>query len=403
MVNNALKVDVELNILNSDKITEAADKALRNAQGTKSREGNDDRGNMERFYDMTRELSNKFRGIYTGDDKGIAAGINLARDASKDSGKVADDLMKIMKTSLGIMEDIHNRIKQASPLLQSVESLFNLAVQLFFMPLGNKLATVMLPAIMDLVEDVMKMWDKIEGMDLGEMLTAMIDYGVKAFGNYFINLGEQLQKEEGLISTLGDIMVALGDFVKNHLADLLNIGVNVLKWILENLGTLIDAFIEFKILSISLQMAQVGAAIGGAFGPIGSAIGAGIGLGAGEVGGHYIKNESGVQDMVNAMPRSWTGSYVGATEGGRRVIVGDGGEGEFILPEGRLQSMMDSIGDRMVDVAQAQPAQTQAQGQQPVVNNYYYSFNGYTDNDILDIIRREVSDQVMYSRLRSGF
>lgn len=261
----------------------------------------------------------------------------------------------------------------------------------------------MTPAIMQLVDDVMEMWDKIEGMDLGQMLTEMIDTGAKIFGQYFQNLGEELAGQTGIIGTLGEIMIAVGDFIEDHLADLLKTGLDVLKWILDNLGTLVDAFIEFKILSISLQMAQVGAAIGGAFGPIGAAIGAGVGLGAGEIGGHVIKSESGVQDMVNAMPRSWTGSYVGATEGGRGVIVGDGGEGEFILPEGRLKSMMDDVSDRMVDVAQTQPQQSQQQEQQPqtITNNFY--INGYTDRELVDKIRSTVNEQVSQSRLRSGF
>jgi len=403
MADRAVKVDVELNLVNAERLRQQTGDALGEARYNKSDDEVRTRTQMERMLDLTNTMNNMFRGIYTGDDRNIAAGTQLLGKASGTSDKIADDLMKVMKTGVGIIEDIHSRIKQASPLLQSVESLFNLAVQLFFMPLGNKLATVMIPAIIELVDNVMAMWDKIEGMNIGEMLTAMIDYGVKAFGTYFRSLGEQLQDEGDLVGALGDIMVAMGDFIENHLADLLKIGADILKWIAENLGTLVDAFIEFKILSISLQMAQVSAAIGGALGPWGAAIGAGIGLGAGEIGGHALKSQSGIQGLVDALPHSAAGSYVGATEGGRGVVVGDGGEGEFILPEGRLRSMMDSIGDRMVDVASARPKPVSDKTKDPQIINNYFNITGYTDSELTNKIRNTVNEQVSQSRLRSGF
>ena len=68
-----------------------------------------------------------------------------------------------LRNVIGTVQDIYKRLMSSSPLLQSIEQLFNLAVSLFFMPLGNKLATVMLPAILQLVDGVMETWDKFEG------------------------------------------------------------------------------------------------------------------------------------------------------------------------------------------------------------------------------------------------
>lgn len=335
-------------------------------------------------------------------DPNIKAGLQLTGEASKASDKIGNDIMKIMKTGIGIIEDIHGRLKQSSPLLQSVESLFNLAVQLFFMPLGNKLATVMLPAIMDLVDDVMEMWDKIEGMDLGEMLNEMINTGAKIFGQYFNNLGESLSKQGGLLGSIGSILSAMGDFIENKLAGFLETGLRILEFIMSNLGTLATAFIEFKIASIALQAAQVTATILSSS-KIASVIGGVVTLTAVEGIANGALYGSGVgQDIMNMNAAS--GAYVGPSEGGRTVKVGEAGVGEFILPEDRLQNIMGSVSDRMVDVAQTQPAEVlSTQEQQPQVINNYFNITGYTDRELRNIIKDTVDTQISQSRLRSGF
>lgn len=364
----------------------------------------------ERTMVAIQKIANKYKYAFKGDTSGVEdpntkAALQITGEASKASSKIGDDIMKIMKTGIGIIEDIHARIKQASPLLQSVESLFNLAMQLFFMPLGNKLAQVMLPAILELVDNVMAMWDKIEGMDLGDMLTAMIDYGAKIFGEYFTHLGEDLADQSGIIGSLGRILTGLGDFIENHLADLIEMGVKILQFVMDNFGTLINAFIEFKILSLSLQAAQLATQIGIATGipGLGSALGVAA-LATGEVAGHAVVGSSGIYEATSKMNnRAASGAYVGAVEGGRDVTVAEGGEGEFILPESRLQSMMDSVSDRMVNTAAAPTTELKSESSEPtnITNNFYIT--GYTDRELKDIIRQTVNEQVSQGRLRSGF
>ena len=336
-------------------------------------------------------------------DPNIKAGLQLTGEASSASDKIGNDIMKIMKSGIGIIEDIHSRIKQASPLLQSVESLFNLAVQLFFMPLGNKLATVMIPAIMQLVDDVMEMWDKIEGMDLGDMLNEMIKTGTKIFGQYFNNLGEKLSEQGGLLGSIGSILSAMGDFIENKLAGFLETGVKILEFIMSNFGTLVMAFIEFKMLSISLQVAQIAATIAAGT-KIGS-LTAGVGILAGAMTmatGNAVLYGSGIGGTILDMNVA-SGAYVGPTEGGRNVNVGEAGVGEFILPEDRLENIMTSVSDKMVDTSQSQPVYEQREEKQPQVINNYFNITGYTDHELTDKIKSTVNEQVSQSRLRSGF
>ena len=391
----ALKVKLEFD--NYKEIKDQLGELYTHTTNANTAEKLEDRENLNAFFKMTNELSRMLHGLPSSEaDENTRAGFALTKQASQTSDKIAGDIMKIMKTGIGIIEDIHARLKQSSPLLQSVESLFNLAVQLFFMPLGNKLATVMIPAVIDLVDDVTAMWSRFEGMDLGEMLNEMINYGAQVFGQFFQNLGESLAEQSGIAGSIGKALVGLGSFIENDLGDLIQIIADVLKFIMDNLGTLVNAFIEFKILSISLQTAQLAAAMAGDLAFIGGL----VGLGIGEIGGHAVLGSTGIYDATSKMA---TGGYVEATEGGREIIVGEGGEGEFIIPESKLGSMMSSVGDRMVDAASAKPKSTKGpQGSAQVINNYF-TINGYTDSQLRDIIRDTVNEQVSQSRLRSGF
>lgn len=396
-MNNAVKIPIEVEILNLEDQVRKASQSLGQTQIDTAKSNLGEKGNIEKFYEMMNDLTNKFRGIPGNDATGaMKASTAIMGAMSEGSNKVADDIMKMMKTGIGIIEDIHARLKQSSPLLQSVESLFNLAVQLFFMPLGNKLATVMIPAVLELVDNVMGLWSKIEGMDLGEMLNEMISYGAEVFGKFFTHLGEELAEQTGLAGAIGGVLVGLGDFIENHLADLLEMVVRILTFVMDNLGTFINLFIEFKIASLALQAATAGALIAG---PIGGIL-AGAGV---EIGANAVVASTGVFDATATMNRAASGAYVGAVEGGRQVMVAEGGEGEFILPESRLQSMMDSVSDRMVDTAQAQPAVKEEEKEPSQVINNYFTINGYTDSQLRDIIRNTVNEQVSQSRLRSGF
>ena len=112
-------------------------------------------------------------------------------------------LTGITQGSFEFLEMIYNQLKSASPLLQTIESLFNLAVQLFFMPLGNKLAEVMLPAVLDLVDNVVEMWDAMEGMSISQMIEYMMTVGVQYFAQFFQGLGEQLSEQGDWLGASG--------------------------------------------------------------------------------------------------------------------------------------------------------------------------------------------------------
>lgn len=249
----------------------------------------------------------------------------------------------LLKRTLGAVQDIYNKMKEASPLLQSVETLFNLAMRLFFMPLGNKLAEILIPATIDLVEKVSDMWDIFdEGMTLGEMFSQAIDYGVDAFAEYFNEIGEELSNQGGLVGSIGRLLLSISNFLENHAVGLLNFLMGMMESVINHFREIIATIVAFKVASyVNTMMLTYAIYSANSFenfvdGPFLAAfktilLSTAISGLAGVVAGGITQGA-----MEYMIPRSAEGSYVPATVGGQLVIVGEGGEGEFIIPESKL-------------------------------------------------------------------
>lgn len=285
-------------------------------------------------------------------------------------------LTSITQGSFNFLEMIYNQLKSASPLLQTIETLFNLAVQLFFMPLGNKLAEVMLPAVLDLVDNVTNMWDAMENMSLSQMIDYMMQVGVTYFAQFFQDLGDALSEQGGILGSIGSLLSTIGDFLQNSAYGVLNAMLTVVNLVVGNLKEIISLIVAFYSMQYTMQLMAMyvnaaGQSIfnklsGGALalamiGTIGA-----VGIGAG-LTSYGVMTGLGMAE----------GGYVPATDGGSLRILGEGGQGEYVIPE----SQMGSIGG---------------------TTNYYY-FNGFTSDDVIRLIREEVSSQISESRIRGGF
>lgn len=277
-------------------------------------------------------------------------------------------LTGITQGSFQFLEMIYNQLKSASPLLQTIESLFNLAVQLFFMPLGNKLAEVMIPAVIELVDNVVEMWDAMEGMSISQIIETMMTTGVQYFGQFFQDIGAKLSEQGGLVGAIGELLSSLGDFLMYDAAGMLQTVIDVVMFVVDHLKEIISLIAAFYAMQYAMQIASMyvnatGQTVAGKW------LGAGV-IAAGVVTGalaYYSLDKLGLAE----------GGYVPATEGGQVRILGEGGEGEYVIPE----SKMNTFGG---------------------TTNYYY-FNGYTDEDVLRMIRDEVSSQISQSRIRGSF
>lgn len=314
------------------------------------------------------------------------------------SGSVANELVGIVKSTFSIIQDVYQRLLSASPLLQSIESLFNLAVQLFFMPLGTKLATEMLPAVLELVDNVMQIWDGFEGKSLSDIMADTLEMGADIFGEYFSSLGSKLSEQGGLLGTIGNLLNMMGNFIESSGEKTLNLVMNILSFITDHIPQIIGAIVAFKAVQIAIGIAQI-AAISAAAVPIIGAIG---GLGA------LIGTATAASYMAE-------GGYVPATEGGVPVIIAEGGEGEYVVPESKKEKFAQDIMSKTsmdsyqphVENASSAVSQAKSEPIEPQISNapMYLTVNvtGYTDHDLSDKIARVVNENVILSRLRSGF
>lgn len=320
-----------------------------------------------------------------------------------------------LRKGFGIVEDIYGRLKSASPLLQAIESMFNLAMQLFFMPLGNKVAEILIPSVLSLVDDVVKIWDSFEGKSLGEMFDFAIAQAGKLFGGFFSNIGEALIEQGGKISSVGKLLQTIGNFIEKN-------GAKVIDTILNVVTSLISNFKHFVSLWFGLKMTEVAMNAAGFFGELTgwTAIAAAVGVGA--VAG--LVSEAGL-----TVAGFSEGGYVPNTPGGKVVRVSEGGEGEYIVPESKVQTFIEShsganlnsiinkanesrthndltmiSGDILnsktsSSLRNANISRSETNNQSKTINITYH-INGYTDSELKSIIRETVDEQVAKASYR---
>lgn len=309
---------------------------------------------------LTRDTS----GMQEGDAK------EQAQEFKALSGAIKTGLgqtVNLFKQTFGLIEDIDNRMKQASPLLQAISNLFDLAMTLFFLPLGNKLAEVMLPAVLELVDAVVDLWDKFEGKSLSEIFEIAFTDGVNLFAKYFTEIGSLLADQGGFLDSIGKLLQTIGSFLQKNLESLLSTVLSLASFLLDHIKEIISIMAAFFAAKLAMDVLTMYVIATG--NTIGGWAGAGIvtataGLaGLGTYG--YLNSNSFAE-----------GGHVDATPGGRLIRVAEGGEGESIVPD----SKRGSFGS----------------------NTYNYYINGYTDSDLQDKIEQTVNRQISQSRIRAG-
>lgn len=297
-------------------------------------------------------------------------------------------LQKISSSSLGFLEDIFGYMKQASPLLQSLESMFNLAIQLFFMPLGTKLADTVLPAVIDLVDSVVEFTEGMEGMTLPEMMNHMLTDGVAMFADFFNNLGDSLETANENSSEGNDLLGSLADLM-HTVADLLEDGTitSLIGLVLDTSNLILSNLAEFISLYLGLQAMQIAATIASGFGISGVNLAETMLLSGVIVGGLSW----GAATALGFAE----GGEVPATPGGQLIVAGEGGQNEYIFPESKLPNLVAQA-EQLMD-----PKSKKGTQSEPVVitNNFY----GYNEDEMVERINQTVNTAVSRGRVSGVF
>lgn len=300
---------------------------------------------------------------------------------------IRDGIISGLSTLFGIMEDIYGKLRESSPFLQAVESMLNLVMQLFFMPLGNKLAEILLPAVVEMLDKVVSMWDAFEGKTLGEMFADAFSEGIKILGDLLINIGEELSEEGGIVGAIGDLMKGIGTFIEKYLPTIMSVGADIMTFILENIPAIIAIIAGLSAAVVLGHAAIIAAILTSSMNPIAWAVGGSVAV----AGAARLLTENAIEGYAE-------GGVIDPVPGGQFVLVGEGGEREFIIPESRMNMVSSSLTSQSLasslDMSQNSSAQTV---------NITYNINGYTDNELKDIIRDTVNDQISKSRLRAGY
>lgn len=280
---------------------------------------------------------------------------------------------KAIRGIFSIVQDLYGRVKQSSAFLQAVESLFNLAMTLLLMPLGNALAETILPATVQLVDSVVGLWDQFDefaaGGDLQGIITVVLSQGLKIIGDYFTNIGGLLTTQGGLLGAIGKLLDWIGKFVAGgKLETVLNMIFNAAKFVADYFPYFVGLYVANEIAKIGLQLTQIAVTAAG------DTIAGKVGLGG-------VVATAGISALGGALAASSFTHASGAdyppTPGGHLVRVAEGGEWESITPTSKKSGGGNSG---------------------PV----YITINGYTQEEVIRIVREEIRTQIIDSHYRNG-
>lgn len=351
----------------------------------------------------------------------------FANEFISKTASVGEDLhTKLLHKTFDLIQQIYGKMKEASPLLQTVETLFNLAMRLFFMPLGNKLAEILIPATVELVEKVTDMWDMFdENMTLGEMFSVAIKEGIEMLSEYFFSIGDTLRDQGGLVGRIGTLIVSIGNFLEKNGESTLNFLFGIMDSVIHFFPEIIGAIVGFKVASLAQSIVNtyaLAAAISQT-GTLGNLVSQGglsmlafLAAEAGMTAAVGLVSAAATTTAIQtAMPsRHAKGGYIPSSPTGTVVLAGEGGEGEYIIPESKLGAVLRGGSSLLSKVAGGATVDDvyyndvgsggggSVTGVGAVFNATYY-INGYTDSELKNIIRETVDDMAYNSRLKGRY
>ena len=428
----------------SDEYKKASDTEKKDMEDNARQEG--ERSEASRIFDSAKSDVKK-----TLEDSLDVEMLKIMKGVSEDIKGLGESLISFSKQIWGVVEDVYKEMKKSSPLLQAMEQLFNLAWQLFFMPLGNKLGELLIPAMINMLDTVMDIWDKFEGKTLGEMISIGVTEGVKLIVQFLKDVGNELKDQGGVIGAIGEFLLSISKFLDTRGVELAQIALDIFTYLVSNLGNIIVTAFELILVSISIMiglmtssftailiglagvisvlgaigltisvialgvaavalaaLSTVPAVVGSTAATTtfltGNAVAEHIGLFELADGNAIVDTDDTLRDALRRLSEFAEGGHIDATPGGRIVRVAEAGEGEWVIPDSKLQSVLSGdvgvipVGNTYNEYNTSTSA---SRSSAPMIFNI--TVNGYTDTDLASKIKNEVSDMITQGRYRSGF
>ena len=290
--------------------------------------------------------------------------------------------MGILSTGFEFIEKIWKIIIDHSPNLKAILDLFDMAVTLFFLPIGTAIMMEILPILVGLLDDVSGvmgvLWDAYETGGLTEMFAIAMSKVVPLFFEAIYN-AISILPETGVLGSIRNVLLIIVAFIRDHGEALLTTMINVFTITVKFASVLLAHIPLFGALLgiiVGLMIAQMAVQIAIAMGSTLFSDAPGALLAIPILGG-AIGLAGGV-----ALEGMAEGGVVHSTPGGVLVPMAEGGEDEFVVPRSKAQGFAQSV---------------MGAGAGTTVIVYG---NVYAD-DLKDIIVDAVSREVSNHRLRS--
>lgn len=217
----------------------------------------------------------KLFGGSEGEEAGKEAGVQAMATITKDLGGSIATIGSLVALAVSIIGAIWSRLKKSSPILQAIGDLFDLAMNLFFMPFGNALGETLMPAMMGLI-DMAIGWVDFWQDPWGEIIAF--------FGNLWGELCKFFQPVTDMIDKAGkwiletlsagwskvvDIAHTIGNFIFNFYSKIFS-GIST---VFSKLFTFIYNFYKELIPTIVNAVSTAIKAVGDIMGDVGNNIG----------------------------------------------------------------------------------------------------------------------------------
>jgi len=278
----------------------------------------------------------------------LKAFTDLGRDLTSNLGFLGDilsgalgmltlDLKEMLSSPLKLIAEFVKKIVKSSAALGGVLELLDLVFTIFFLPIGNLLANALLPTIIKMLDVVVGSIDLLKDLnDISEYFNRVFHPIMKGVMEGIMPLlfNILLQMLPHIFKTIRDVLT--DPTVQKGLEDLFVAAMRLaIPLILEGILTILKMFFDMKKGQVA-GGALAGAAGGMVAGAIIGSVVPGVGTVVGAVVGGLIGAVAGgFGGLMMA-----DGGYVPSTPGGSLRILGEGGQGEWVVPESDMDRLL---------------------------------------------------------------